>query len=62
MSLEDIPTDCAYLEQKATFTCISLIQQFRDREFLEESISPVVAGRMSHFRMVLAAEKKSTFN
>ncbi len=58
ISLQDILTDHAYCEQKATSTCISLIQQFPDRTYLVEQVTPVVAEEWSHFRMVLAELKK----
>ena len=53
MSLEDILTDHAYCEQKATTSCISLIQQYPDKQELVEQLSPVVSEEWSHFRMVL---------
>lgn len=58
ISLQAILTDHAYCEQKATSTCISLIQQFPDRTYLVEQIMPVVAEEWSHFRMVVAELKK----
>lgn len=58
MSLEDILTDHAYCEQKATSTCISLIQNYPEREELVEKISPIVTEEWGHFRMVLAELKK----
>lgn len=58
MRLEDILTDHAYCEQKATTTCISLIQRYSDRERLVEEVAPVVAEEWSHFRLVLKELKK----
>ncbi|MCH2046274.1 MAG: tRNA-(ms[2]io[6]A)-hydroxylase [Saprospiraceae bacterium] len=52
-SLEDILTDHAYCEQKATTTCISLIQKYSDKELLVKELSPVVTEEWGHFRAVL---------
>lgn len=57
-NLEDILTDHAYCEQKATSTCISLIQQYPDKIELVERVSPIVAEEWGHFRLVLAEIKK----
>jgi tRNA 2-(methylsulfanyl)-N6-isopentenyladenosine37 hydroxylase len=53
-SLEDILTDHAYCEQKATTTCISLIQRYSDKEKLVAALSPIVTEEWGHFRLVLA--------
>jgi len=53
MRLEDILTDHAYCEQKATTSCISLIQKYSDKKLLVDSVAPVVAEEWSHFRLVL---------
>lgn len=53
MQLEDILTDHAYCEQKAASTCISLIQQYPDKEALVDELSPIVTEEWGHFRMVL---------
>lgn len=53
MSLQDILTDHAYCEQKATTSCISLIQRYSDKELLVEKVTPVVSEEWSHFRLVL---------
>jgi tRNA-(ms[2]io[6]A)-hydroxylase len=58
LSLEEILTDHAYCEQKAASTCISLIQNYPDREELVEKLSPIVTEEWGHFRMVLAELKK----
>lgn len=52
-SIEEILTDHAYCEQKAATYCISLIQQFPDREALVDKLSPVVTEEWGHFRQVL---------
>ncbi len=54
ISLEEILTDHAYCEQKAATTCISLIQQYPDREELVREVAPVVTEEWGHFRLVLA--------
>lgn len=53
MSLEDILTDHAFCEQKATTSCISLIQKYSDKPLLVEKVSPIVTEEWSHFRLVL---------
>lgn len=57
-SLEEILTDHAYCEQKAASSCISLIQQFSDKEKLVEKLAPIVTEEWGHFRMVLRELKK----
>jgi len=57
-SLEEILTDHAYCEQKATSTCISLVQGYPEKPELVERVSPIVSEEWSHFRMVLAEMKK----
>jgi tRNA-(ms[2]io[6]A)-hydroxylase len=52
--LEEILTDHAYCEQKAATSCISLIQQYPDKERLVKELSPIVTEEWGHFRMVLA--------
>ncbi len=52
-SIDEILTDHAYCEQKATSTCISLIIQFPDREELVNEITPIVAEEWGHFRKVV---------
>lgn len=49
MSLEDILTDHAYCEQKAASSCISLVQQYPDKEQLVEKVSPVVTEEWGIF-------------
>ena len=53
MSLEDILTDHAYCEQKATISCISLIQGFPEKERIVNELSPIVQEEWSHFQLVL---------
>lgn len=53
-SLEEILTDHAYCEQKAATSCISLIQQYPDKEELVEQLAPVVTEEWGHFRAVIA--------
>ncbi|HYC40235.1 MAG TPA: tRNA-(ms[2]io[6]A)-hydroxylase [Chitinophagaceae bacterium] len=57
-SLEEILTDHAYCEQKAATSCISLIQQYNEREELVQQLAPIVTEEWGHFRMVLAELKK----
>ncbi|BDS12579.1 tRNA-(ms[2]io[6]A)-hydroxylase [Aureispira anguillae] len=58
MSLEDILTDHAFCEQKATTSCISLIQRYSDKELLVQKVTPIVAEEWSHFRLVLKELEK----
>lgn len=58
MELEYILTDHAYCEQKATTSCISLIQQYPERTELVEELVPVAAEEWSHFTLVLSEMKK----
>lgn len=53
-----ILTDHAYCEQKAASTCISLIQQYPEKEALVEALAPIVTEEWGHFRMVLRALKE----
>ncbi len=57
-SLRDILTDHAYCEQKATISCISMIQRYSDKEKLVEELSPIVTEEWGHFRLVLAELQK----
>ena len=52
-SLTDILTDHAYCEQKAATSCISLIQQYPEREKLVRELAPIVTEEWGHFRQVL---------
>ncbi len=58
MDLGEILTDHAYCEQKAATACISLIQQYPEREELVEQLAPIVTEEWGHFRAVLAELKK----
>jgi len=57
-SLEEVFTDHAYCEQKAASTCISLIQQFPEKERLVEELAPIVTEEWGHFRQVLKKMKE----
>ena len=57
MDLEEILTDHAYCEQKAAVSCISLIQQYPERQEMVEALAPIVTEEWGHFRMVLAELK-----
>lgn len=52
--LTEILTDHAYCEQKAATSCISLIQQYPEREDMVKALAPIVTEEWGHFRMVLA--------
>lgn len=58
MDLAEILTDHAYCEQKATTSCISLIQAYPEREELVRELSPIVTEEWGHFRMVLRELEK----
>ncbi|MEZ5038373.1 MAG: tRNA-(ms[2]io[6]A)-hydroxylase [Saprospiraceae bacterium] len=58
MDLEEILTDHAYCEQKATTSCISLVQQYPDRIELVKALTPIVTEEWGHFRMVLNEMEK----
>ncbi len=56
--LQEILTDHAYCEQKATTTCISLIQQNPNRKELVKELTPIVAEEWGHFQVVLRELEK----
>ena len=58
MSIEDILTDHAYCEQKATSTNISLIQNYPEYEDMVDAVVPIVTEEWGHFKMVLDQLKK----
>src|SRR5580692_6820508 len=58
ISLEAILTDHAWCEQKATTSCISLIQRYPARQRLVEDLAPIVSEEWGHFRLVLAELQK----
>jgi tRNA-(ms[2]io[6]A)-hydroxylase len=53
MDLGEILTDHAFCEQKATASCISLIQLYPDYTEIVAEVAPVVTEEWGHFRMVL---------
>ena len=53
MDLGEILTDHAYCEQKAATSCISLIQQYPEKEEMVRGIAPIVTEEWGHFRAVL---------
>src|ERR1700759_4961228 len=58
MSIEDILTDHAYGEQKATSTGISLIQNYPEYEEMVDAVLPIVTEEWGHFKMVRDIIKK----
>ena len=58
VSLEEILTDHAFCEQKATTQCISLIQRYPEKTELVNALAPIVTEEWGHFRMVWAEMKK----
>ncbi|MBK7958981.1 MAG: tRNA-(ms[2]io[6]A)-hydroxylase [Bacteroidetes bacterium] len=58
LSIEEILTDHAYCEQKATSTAISLIQTYPEYEEMVEALIPIVNEEWGHFKMVLEELKK----
>jgi len=58
ISLEEILTDHAFCEQKATTSCISLIQKYPNHTRLVKELSPVVTEEWGHFRLVIAEMEK----
>lgn len=54
IDLAEILTDHAYCEQKAATSCISLIQNYPEREELVRELAPIVTEEWGHFRMVLS--------
>lgn len=62
ISLEEILTDHAFCEQKAATSCISLIQQYAQKERLVSDLAPIVTEEWGHFRLVLAELKKRSLS
>lgn len=58
ISIEEILTDHAFCEQKATTNCISLIQLYPEKSYLVDCLVPIVTEEWSHFKMVLDELKK----
>ncbi|MEL6636129.1 MAG: tRNA-(ms[2]io[6]A)-hydroxylase [Bacteroidota bacterium] len=56
--LEEILTDHAYCEQKAATSCISLIQQYPERNEMVKALAPIVTEEWGHFRLVLQELEK----
>lgn len=48
-----ILSDHAFCEQKAASSCISLIQQYPEKNELVEKLAPIVTEEWGHFRMVM---------
>ena len=57
-SIEDILSDHAYCEQKATSTGISLIQNYPEYEDMVDAVLPIVTEEWGHFKMVVDQLKK----
>lgn len=57
-SIEEILTDHAYCEQKATSSCIALVQSNPDKELLVQKLIPIVHEEWTHFKLVLDELKK----
>jgi tRNA-(ms[2]io[6]A)-hydroxylase len=57
-SIQEILTDHAYCEQKATCTAISLIQNYPDFENILTALSPIVKEEWGHFELVIEQLKK----
>ncbi len=60
-SIQEILTDHAYCEQKATSNCISLIVRYPEFEQMVEEVTAVAAEEWGHFRKVLKELKKRGF-
>jgi tRNA-(ms[2]io[6]A)-hydroxylase len=56
--LEEILSDHAYCEQKATTSCISLIQRYPEYVELVQELMPIVTEEWGHFRLVVAEMTK----
>lgn len=56
--LEEILTDHAYCEQKAATSCISLIQQYPEKQDMVKELAPIVTEEWGHFRAVLSEMEK----
>jgi tRNA-(ms[2]io[6]A)-hydroxylase len=58
ISLEEILTDHAWCEQKATTSCITLITKYSNKEKLVKELAPIVTEEWGHFRQVLTEMHK----
>lgn len=61
LTIDEILTDHAYCEQKATSNCISLIVRYPEYEKLVEELTAVAAEEWGHFRKVLKEIKKRDY-
>jgi tRNA-(ms[2]io[6]A)-hydroxylase len=57
-NIEEILTDHAYCEQKATSSCISLIIQYPNLTELVDIVTPIVSEEWKHFEMVMMHLRK----
>jgi tRNA-(ms[2]io[6]A)-hydroxylase len=57
-SIEEILTDHAYCEQKATSSNIALIQLYPEKQWMVDKLVPVVQEEWMHFKLVLDELKK----
>ena len=60
-TIDEILTDHAYCEQKATTNCISLVVRFPEYEDMVNEVTAVAAEEWGHFRKVLKELKKRGF-
>ena len=58
ISLEDILTDHAYCEQKASLSCISLISMYPEHFEMVKQLAPIVTEEWGHFRLVIQELEK----
>lgn len=58
LSIEEILTDHAFCEQKATTNCITLIQLYPEKTFLVDKLIPIVNEEWTHFKLVVDELKK----
>ena len=60
-TIDEILTDHAYCEQKATTNCISLVVRYPEYEDMVDEVTAVAAEEWGHFRKVLKELKKRGF-
>jgi tRNA-(ms[2]io[6]A)-hydroxylase len=60
-TIDEILTDHAYCEQKATSNCISMVVRYPEFEDMVEEVTAVAAEEWGHFRKVLKELKKRGF-
>ena len=58
LQIEDILTDHAYCEQKATTNCISIIQSYPEFQQVVAALIPLVTEEWGHFKLVVEALEK----